>query len=250
MDAGPDEPLPPGVTGSDLVPGACFLASPDAAWGGAGNRFYEFQDEASQLIPHLLGPTVGWKIWDACAAPGGKYAILRRKCGKNGHVIGSDLRMERVLRMIRFSEKGGGAKGQVLAADARESPPFHTGFDAVLADVPCSGLGTLRRNPEIKWHFRPDRLPLLQKTQKRILQSVSAAVRKGGYLLYSTCSTEPEENEQVIERFLNENPAFSLERPRHPRGIEPWTGPDRMVRTFPGSRPWDGFFAALLKRRG
>jgi 16S rRNA (cytosine967-C5)-methyltransferase len=250
MDYGPDKPLPSDMTGSDLVPGACFLPSPDARCESAGNCFFEYQDEASQLIPHLLGPVTGWKIWDACAAPGGKYAILRRKCGEDGHVIASDLRKERILQLMRFVEKGGGAKAQVLVADARESAPFRARFDAVLVDVPCSGLGTLRRNPEIKWHLRPEKLASLQKTQKRILQSVADSVREGGYLLYSTCSTEPEENEQIVESFLDVNPAFSLDRPQHPRGIERWISPDRMVRTFPGSRLWDGFFAALLRRHG
>jgi len=137
----------------------------------------------------------------------------------------------------------------VIVADASKKPPFRNYFDAVLADVPCSGLGTLRRNPEIKWRFQPESFFSLQRTQIQILQSVSEAVRAGGRLLYSTCSTEPEENEQVVESFLRANPGFALERPSYPPGIEVWIGPDDMVRTFPSTRLWDGFYAALMVRR-
>ena len=93
-------------------------------------------------------------------------------------------------------------------ADARQSPPFRKKFDAVLADVPCSGLGTLRRNPEIKWRFNPDQLGSIQSTQEQILASASEAVRRGGLLIYSTCSTEPEENEQVVHAFLRTPPGI------------------------------------------
>jgi 16S rRNA (cytosine967-C5)-methyltransferase len=136
-----------------------------------------------------------------------------------------------------------------VIADAAKSLPFRCSFDAVLADVPCSGLGTLRRNPEIKWNFKPAKLISLKQVQKQILHNVSQAVRAGGRLLYSTCSTEPEENEEIIGDFLRLHPAFSLERPTYPSGIDLWVGEDRMMRTFPSPRLWDGFFAALLVRR-
>ncbi len=249
LDYEPVRPLPHGMSRSDLVPGACFAAPPDAEHGRNGSYALDYQDEASQLIPHLLGQTPGWKIWDACAAPGGKYAIMRRKCGAQGRVIAGDLRWKRIQLLVKSLMANNRAPADVIVADAGRPAPFRVLFDAVLADVPCSGLGTLRRNPEIKWRFRPGKFASLQGTQKRILYSVSETVRVGGYLLYSTCSTEPEENEQIIESFLDTHPSFSLELPRYPEGIETWIGRDRMVRTFPGSRIWDGFFAALLKRR-
>jgi len=137
----------------------------------------------------------------------------------------------------------------MLVADAGKPSPFRSCFDAVLADVPCSGLGTLRRNPEIKWHFQPKEFASLQSAQQNILIFVSEAVRVGGRLLYSTCSTEPEENEQVVNTFLNTHPGFCLERPTQPQGIEAWTNEDSMVRTYPSKNLWDGFFAALMTRR-
>jgi 16S rRNA (cytosine967-C5)-methyltransferase len=231
---------------SELVPGA-FLIDTDLP-GPSPDILVMAQDEASQLIPHLLGSIAGWKIWDACAAPGGKAAIISSMCGTEGSVIATDIHPARVRRLRgvlgRFHESG----FHVLAADARLSPPFRKKFDGVLADVPCSGLGTLRRNPEIKWRFNPDQLRSLQVTQKQILASASDAVRAGGLLIYSTCSTEPEENEQVVHAFLKTHPEFRLRRPSSPPGIGSWLGSDDMLRTFPGDRPWDGFFAALLVR--
>jgi 16S rRNA (cytosine967-C5)-methyltransferase len=146
-------------------------------------------------------------------------------------------------------QSAGKLKAHMLVADASKPGPFRCLFDAVVADAPCSGLGTLRRNPEIKWHFTPADFVSLQQTQRQILESVSASVRTGGRLLYSTCSTEPEENEQVVEAFLCSHPDFVLRQPDSPPGIADWIGKDGMVRTFPSSRLWDGFFAALMVRR-
>jgi 16S rRNA (cytosine967-C5)-methyltransferase len=239
------ESLPFRAVHSDLVPGAGIRIEGTAEQ----DRRVQYQDEASQLIPHLLGELSGARVWDACAAPGGKSAILNRLCGETGYVIASDLHSGRAAQMTDMLKSQRNAKSDILVADASKAPPFRCGFDAVVVDVPCSGLGTLRRNPEKKWHFKPERLSLLHKTQVQILISASDAVRSGGKLLYSTCSTEPEENEDVIRSFLSGHPDFNLGRPDTPPGIEKWVGNDQMVRTFPSTRLWDGFFAALLVRR-
>jgi 16S rRNA (cytosine967-C5)-methyltransferase len=246
------EQFPFAAVASDLVPDAYIQTSDnrEPGSGGIDSTLLQFQDEASQLIPHLLGSdSRGWKVWDACAAPGGKTSILCRLCGESGRVTASDLRWARILRLLRLIKSSDIFKVDVIAADACQPAPFHECFNAVVADVPCSGLGTLRRNPEIKWHFKPEEFTSLQRTQNQILNSVSKSVRTGGYLLYSTCSTEPEENEQVIESFMNTHGDFTLERPVYPPGIEKWICRDNMIRTFPGARIWDGFFAALLVRR-
>ena len=239
--------LPFSVRPSELVPGAYIRTT------GAGATILEdpgplpFQDEASQLIPHLLGPIRGWRIWDPCAAPGGKTAVLCSKIGESGIVVASDRSREKTSRLVRTLKS---FRPLVLVADACVPSPFRAQFDAVVADVPCSGLGTLRRNPEIKWRFCQSDLTLLQKNQLNILDSVSENVRPGGKLLYSTCSTEPEENEQVVESFIKEHPDYRIERPADPKGIQAWTCSDSMVRTFPATRLWDGFFAALMVRNG
>ena len=231
---------------SDMVPGA-FFASDDAGENGLPPGAY-FQDEASQLIPWLAGPlNPGVRIWDTCAAPGGKSAVFAGMSCEDMILVSSD-RNPRRAEHLRGVLSETVAAPLVLAADARHAPPFRSAFDLVCADVPCSGLGTLRRNPEIKWRIRPEDFNGLRETQLQILASVSEAVRPGGRLLYSTCSTEPEENERVIEDFLETHPDFRLQAPACPAGIDRWTGKDMMVRTFPARRLWDGFFAALLVR--
>jgi 16S rRNA (cytosine967-C5)-methyltransferase len=224
---------------SDIVPGALIrIASPEKSVTGL-----HYQDEGSQLIPYLMGAVEGWKVWDSCAAPGGKAAILKKICGDSGCVVASDLKWERIARLRELMRDP-----LLVVADAGKPAPFRASFDGALADVPCSGLGTLRRNPEIKWRFMPGDFSFLHQTQLRILEAVSEAVKVGGRLLYSTCSTEPEENEQVVENFLKKNPGFRKATPSSPIGISNWIGSDGYVRTFPGERLWDGFFAALLIR--
>ena len=233
-----------GIEQSDIVPSAFFIKStihnPQST---IPNRV---QDEASQLIPWLSGPLIpGIKIWDACAAPGGKSAVFAAMPCEEMLMVSSD-KSPRRAEHLRGVLRETAVAPLVLAADARIAPPFRSAFDLVCADVTCSGLGTLRRNPEIKWRICPEDLIVLRETQGQILASVSTALRPGGRLLYSTCSTEPEENERVIKRFLETHPDFRLQAPEYPVGIERWTGKDMMVRTFPASRLWDGFFAALL----
>ncbi len=239
------------VEKSKLVPEAYIPTNPEVGLRTAeddGIRDYQIQDEASQLVPHLFGPIPGWKIWDSCAAPGGKCAILSKLCGESGLVIATDLQNTRIHRMLGILRSAGAQNVSVLVADASRRAPFQGLFDGVMADVPCSGLGTLRRNPEIKWRFQTTSFITLQETQKRILTHVLDSVRIGGRLLYSTCSTEPEENELVVQSFLDTRENFRLVRPEYPEGIAPWTNPDMMVRTFPSRHLWDGFFAALLER--
>ncbi len=236
---------------SDRVPGALVReAGSDATLPEASDiGGFHCQDEASQLIAHLIPIHPGSRIWDACAAPGGKSAILAQRCRASGRVIASDLKEERTRKLRQFLSNAGAENADVLVADASQPSPFTHGFDAVLVDVPCSGLGTLRRNPEIKWNFEPAEFGALQKAQAKILHRAADSVPVGGCLLYSTCSTEPEENEQVIQSFLDTHPGFQITRPDGPDGIDRWTGPDEMVRTFPSLHPWDGFFAALMTRR-
>jgi 16S rRNA (cytosine967-C5)-methyltransferase len=239
-----------GIVKSAMVPGAYLRSSktePETGQEG-GAESIRFQDEASQLIPYVLNPQSGWTMWDACAAPGGKAEILSKTGGESGRVIASDLKKGRARKMRQFLHDSGAGNAHVIVADASQAPPFYERFDAVLVDVPCSGMGTLRRNPEIKWRFEPEAFAILKQTQEKILHHASASVRIGGRLLYSTCSTEPEENEQVIQSFLSTHGGFSLAKPEFPPGIDNWTSPDGMVRTFPSSYLWDGFFAALMTR--
>ncbi len=237
-----------GLKASEVVRGA-YVCAPGEHFGArSGSPIFRIQDEASQLIPFLLEPIEGLAIWDACAAPGGKTAILLELCGPKVTLVSCDLNWARIKR-LKGNMSHWSKKATLVLADAASSPPFIDNcFDVILTDVPCSGLGTLRRNPEIKWRLVPQRLLQFSRIQLDILASSASILRKGGRILYSTCSTEPEENEQVIGRFLNSHPNFRLERPSNPKGIHQWLDDSGMLRTFPGPRFWDGFFGALMVR--
>lgn len=219
------------------------------------------QDEASQLVAALVGgPTslaVGSRILDCCAAPGGKtLAIADRNPGAN--VTATELHSHRARLLKRLlREKSPDARIGVVVADA-QSLPVSPAFDRILADVPCSGTGTLARNPEIKWRLRADDLRDLHTRQVAILRSALAQVASRGRVVYSTCSLEREENEDVIEEVLSQDNSFQvvscaeeLERLRA-AGELTWVDSrslcrGRYLRTIPGVHPCDGFFAAILE---
>jgi len=210
------------------------------------------QDEASQLVALLVGR--GEKILDCCAAPGSKTQFLARR-NPQSKIFATDLHPHRA-RLLR--ELTNSPNISVLAADARRLP-FNPGFDRILADVPCSGTGTLARNPEIKWRLTAEDLLDLQSRQVAILKSALAQLAPGGRFVYSTCSLEREENEMVVETILAEGSEFNLIDCRvhlqqlQQSGELAWMGLDSLVsgpylRTLPGVHPCDGFFAAIIER--
>jgi 16S rRNA (cytosine967-C5)-methyltransferase len=237
---------PEGCEPSDIVPGA-YLTDGGASAPASPPELARIQDEASQLVAFLPPFRAGWRVWDACAAPGGKTCIVAENIGDSGLVVATDRSRSRAGLLMRTLWQRGVA-ANVVVADAGKGAPFLCRFDCVLVDVPCSGLGTLRRNPEIRWRFDPVRLVALQRAQRSIIGHAAGAVKSGGYLLYSTCSTEPEENEEVVGQFLQENAEFRLVKPIRPPGVERWLDGSGFLRTFPSLRLWDGFFAALMVR--
>jgi len=210
------------------------------------------QDEASQLVALLVGQ--GSRILDCCAAPGGKTRSLAER-NPEAAIVAVELHPHRA-RLLR---KLVPAKNvQVITADIRSLPTTES-FDRVLVDVPCSGTGTLARNPEIKWRLRPEDLLDLQARQRTILKAAMQLVGPGGRLVYSTCSLEPEENQAVAESVLSSDSSFRLEdcrgllRELHAQGELAWRDIDsitlgRYLRTIPGVHPFDGFFAAILQK--
>jgi len=224
------------------------------------------QDEASQLVAALVAhelPT-GSRILDCCAAPGGKtLAIADHNPGASITAVELHPHRARLLqKLLRASPSARPSQIQIIAADACRLP-ISAQFARVLADVPCSGTGTLARNPEIKWRLSPADLTDLQSRQTAILRSALAQVAPGGRLIYSTCSLEKEENEEVIEAVmeavLSENQPVRLLDCRNEldrlqsAGELTWPDPasltsNHYLRTIPGVHPCDGFFAALLER--
>ena len=253
--------------GIELAPGA-VLASARLVQHGDVTRTAAFrtglcviQDEASQLVAALVGH--GARILDCCAAPGGKTLAIADG-NPNAEVAAVDLHPHRarlLQRLLNASDPARGAgprKIRVITADA-QNLPFAANFDRVLTDVPCSGTGTLARNPEIKWRLTPEDLGDLQARQLAILRSAMAHVVAGGRLIYSTCSLEREENEAVIERSLEGDSSFRVldcrEELDRLQGERELTWPDLSsltrgpyLRTLPGVHPSDGFFAAILEK--
>ncbi len=214
------------------------------------------QDEASQLVADLVGH--GSHILDCCAAPGGKtLAIADHNTEAAITAVELHPHRARLLQNLLFASHPN-AQIQIVAADAQNLPTLLP-FDRVLADVPCSGTGTLARNPEIKWRLTLDDLAELHQRQLAILRSALAQVALQGRLIYSTCSLEKEENEDVVEQALSENNYFrrvdcrsQLDRLKTTGDL---TWPDTLsltrgpyLRTIPGVHPCDGFFAAILER--
>jgi 16S rRNA (cytosine967-C5)-methyltransferase len=220
------------------------------------------QDEASQLVAALVTASAGEnsRILDCCAAPGGKtLAIADHNPGAAITAIELHQHRARLLeKLLRLNETNSDKRIQVLVADAQSLPASPT-FDRILADVPCSGTGTLARNPEIKWRLTPADLTDLQARQTAIVRSALGQLAPGGRLIYSTCSLEKEENEDVVAKVLAEDPSIrlqdcNLELDRiQSAGELIWPVPRSLtrgpyLRTIPGIHPCDGFFAAILER--
>jgi 16S rRNA (cytosine967-C5)-methyltransferase len=248
--------LPPGrvrlVPGRLLTHAAIARAGDITQTAAYRERQWIIQDEGSQLVALLAGQ--GQKILDCCAAPGGKTRILAEK-NPRAEIVALELHPHRAALLRKLVPA---ANVRVAAADVR-AIPLRLQFDCVLVDAPCTGTGTLARNPEIKWRLGPEDIRRLQTYQIEILNSAMQMVAPGGRLVYSTCSLEPEENEAVIERALTA--AFHVVdcRPEllrlQAQGELAWKDVDSLtrgpyLRTIPGVQPCDGFFAAILNRRG
>jgi 16S rRNA (cytosine967-C5)-methyltransferase len=205
-----------------------------------------FQGEVSQLITQLLGLTPGARVLDVCAAPGGKATHAAALVGERGLVVALDLRPAGARQLREEAARLGAGAVQVAVADARHLPLAGT-FDAVLVDAPCSGLGTLRRHPELRWRRRPDDIPRLALLQRELLASAARCVRPGGVLVYAVCTLTREENALVLEHFLAQHPGFRIEAATVAGVPAPLVTPAGTLRTLPHRHELDGFFAARLR---
>jgi len=213
---------------------------------GFAEGFWQVQDEAAQLVVHYASVPEGSRVLDVCAAPGGKSCQL----AEHGEVVALDLHA-RKLEGVRAEAARLGLTSRLTlrAHDATQPLPVDLGrFDAVLLDAPCSGLGTLRRNPELRYRRKEEDLSRLVALQRLLLERVQAAVSKGGLLVYAVCSTEPEEGPHQLEDFLRAWPDFVLAPPEG-QAARDCPLEDGCLRTLPGPEGRDGFFAARLRRK-
>lgn len=209
-----------------------FGATPVLRELSAAGQIY-LQDEASQLVAQMVDGKPDERVLDLCAAPGGKTTLIADRAGDRAMIIAADrsaTRMETVIATAQLHEL---KAIQPVILDAAEQLPFKARtFDKVLVDAPCSGTGTLRRNPEIRWRLSPADIDAFAEKQKQILSRAAEAVKPGGRLVYSTCSVEREENEAVIQETLARDDRFHL--------VD-------SLRTWPQRQGCDGFFIAILQ---
>jgi 16S rRNA (cytosine967-C5)-methyltransferase len=213
------------------------------------------QDEGAMLVASALAPEAGQMVIDACAAPGGKTTHLAAMMGNAGRLIACDVHPLKLQALAARAAAMGAGVVEAHYTDAREAGRAWPGqADAVLVDAPCSGLGTVRRRPEIKWRAVPESLVRHAAAQEEILAGAAGAVRPGGVLVYSVCSLEPEEGPQVVQAFLTTHQAF--ERDPMPRGFPRTVGGAPVadpaageVVLLPHRHDTDGFYIARMRRR-
>lgn len=235
---------------SEIAPGAFVVeAGPASALSQAATQGLIYvQDEASQLVSILLDPHPGHRILDLCAAPGSKSSHIAALTQDKAWIIACDPHSHRLATLRSTCRRLGIDSIDALALDATQTLPVLKGtprFDRILVDAPCTGTGTLRGNPEIKWRLALDNVTRLAELQRSLLQRAGLFVAAGGRLVYSTCSIEREENEDVVNRFLESNTPFRLSEPNARADL---ITADGFLRTFPHRHGSDGFFAAVLER--
>lgn len=224
------------------------------AWriNGGGERMRELsgsgkiylQDEASQLVAEVLDAQPGDWVLDVCAAPGGKATQIAAT-SSTVRVVATDLHEHRVRTVVNATRLQGIKNVQYAVLDGEQNMPFTVrAFDRVLVDAPCSGTGTFRHNPEIRWRISAEDIRHLAGRQKKLLQNASHSVKPGGRLVYSTCSVEPEENEEVVAAFLAGATSFRQSRLKLADSLITASG---QARTWPQQHGVDGFFIAAFE---
>jgi 16S rRNA (cytosine967-C5)-methyltransferase len=213
--------------------------------------WFVVQDEASQLVTLLAGDHPVQSVLDTCASPGGKTTALAALMDGRGLLVACDVRERRIDLLRRTVTASGAANVRIVQADLLQALPFTSTFDCVLVDAPCSGLGTLRRDPDIRWRRQEHELTSLAAGELTMLQHAASQVAPGGRLVYATCSSEPEENEGVADAFLSTTPDFT---PLHAGLATSRLAPELVdrrghLRTQPHVHGLEAFFAAVFERQ-
>ncbi|MFC3843837.1 16S rRNA (cytosine(967)-C(5))-methyltransferase RsmB [Paenibacillus sp. MAH-36] len=250
------------LQGSGLSAEASELAPAGILVQGAGNMAlspgflqgdFSIQDESSMLVAEALEPRPGMTVLDCCAAPGGKTAHIAEKMDDSGKIWACDLHEHKQKLIADQAERLGLTSIQTLVMDAAKLDE-HFGaesFDRILLDAPCSGLGVIRRKPDLKWAKQEAEIDAISELQYAILSRVHRLLRPGGVLVYSTCTIEHAENAGMVERFLAEHRDFELEPlPAEAfASVDPAAAAAGMVQILPQQFHSDGFFIARLRKR-
>jgi 16S rRNA (cytosine967-C5)-methyltransferase len=218
---------------------------------GFREGLFTVQDEASQMVALLLDPQAGERVLDTCAAPGGKATHIAQLMDNQGEVLAMDNSGSKLPLILETAQRLGITNIRTRAADLLQSSALPAAaFDRVLLDAPCSGLGVIRRNPEAKWRLALEDITRLAAVQKTMLKNAVRLLKPGGVLVYSTCSTTPQENEEVVRDFLSRGSDCVLE---NLQGLFPQFhdvfSEDGMFRAWPHRHGMDGFFAARIRKK-
>jgi 16S rRNA (cytosine967-C5)-methyltransferase len=216
--------------------------------------FFEVQDEGSQLLPYLLDPKPTAKVLDACAGAGGKTLELSALMKNRGEIVAADVHSTRLEELRRRMRRAGASNVRIRLVDdvAELADRYRDYFDVVLLDAPCSGIGTFRRNPGMKWVVTEETVREVAEKQLHILEASAQLVKPGGIVAYATCTLFREENEDIIGKFLPAHPDFSLARPPLDESrfdLTPFAAGE-FTKLYPHRDGTDGFFIAVMRRRG
>ncbi|MGH9254477.1 MAG: 16S rRNA (cytosine(967)-C(5))-methyltransferase RsmB [Vicinamibacterales bacterium] len=228
--------------------GLVVIAGNPLSVPGRGSFFV--QDEASQLVSHTVAARPGERVLDLCASPGGKAVAMAADMRDAGLLVACDVRARRVNLLRDTVRASGATRIRIVHVPVAGDLPFSRAFNRVLVDAPCSGLGTIRRDPDIRWRRRERDLHVFAQDQLTLLRRAAAVVDGGGRLVYATCSSEPEENEGVVDAFLSERRDFTAIdlRNEHLPALAPFLDTRGMLRTLPFAHGLEAFFAAVVRR--
>lgn len=230
-----------------IIKGTVSLARLEAFKKG----LFQVQDESSMLPARVLAPEPGQKVLDTCSAPGGKTTHLAQLMRNTGTIIARDV-FEHKLKLVQdnAARLGIGTIHTELYDAALPDEKNRESFDRILLDAPCTGLGIVRRKPDIKWARETRDIAAITDIQKKLLHNASMLVKPGGVLVYSTCTVLPEENGQMVEQFLADHPEFTGDEisPFLPTALAQHAN-GCMVQLFPNRDGIDGFFVARLRRK-
>ena len=216
--------------------------------------WFQIQDEASQLIAPIVDPQPGERILDLCAGAGGKASHLAQLMKNQGSIVAVDLHSEKIKALRENAKRLGTTIIQEMVGDALNPTLFSQtvqSFDRILIDAPCSGWGVIGRNPDLKWRLKPEDSLRLSRMQNKFLQNAAGWLKSGGVLVYVTCTLSREENQGVIEKFIENHPEFVKEdaSPFLPESARVLVGDDGFYQTWPPAHGMDGFFAARLRKK-
>ena len=239
------------VTPLPLFPCALRLQGkigPITTLPGFSQGHWTVQDTSAQLVSYLLDPQPGETIIDACAAPGGKTTHIAELMGDQGTIFACDRTPSRLKKVQENAQRLQLNSIQTIVGDSRHLQLFNNRSDRVLVDVPCSGLGTLHRHPDIRWRQTPENIQELTSLQLEILSQAAQWVKPQGTLVYATCTLNPVENQDIIESFLSTHSHWYIEPPDANWHFSPFVTSSKWIQMLPYKQDSDGFFMVKLKK--